>query len=77
MYEREWAKVDVDSLPRVVTPPPGPGFKAMHRRAAEHTEGYSSQVRLSPPMIMEDELALKGLAIIEESIYETERELGY
>jgi hypothetical protein len=28
-------------------------------------------------MIMEDELALKGLAIIEEAIYETERELGY
>jgi len=34
-------------------------------------------LRMSPPMIMEDELALKGLAIIEEAIYETERELGY
>lgn len=34
-------------------------------------------LRMSPPMIMEDELALKGLEIIEESIYETERELGY
>ena len=28
-------------------------------------------------MIMEDDVALKGLAIIEEAIYETERELGY
>ena len=34
-------------------------------------------LRMSPPLIMEDELALKGLAIIEEAIYETERELGY
>jgi 4-aminobutyrate aminotransferase-like enzyme len=34
-------------------------------------------LRMSPPMIMEDDLALKGLAIIEEAIYETERELGY
>ena len=34
-------------------------------------------LRMSPPMIMEDEVALKGLAIIEESIYETQRELGY
>ena len=28
-------------------------------------------------MIMEDDVALKGLAIIEEAIYETQRELGY
>lgn len=34
-------------------------------------------LRMSPPMIMEDEVALKGLAIIEESIYETQKELGY
>jgi 4-aminobutyrate aminotransferase-like enzyme len=34
-------------------------------------------LRMSPPMIMEDDLALKGLAIIDEAIYETERELGY
>lgn len=34
-------------------------------------------LRLSPPMIMQDDLALKGLAIIEEAIAETERELGY
>ena len=32
---------------------------------------------MSPPLIMEDDLALKGLDIIEEAIYETEREFGY
>ncbi len=32
---------------------------------------------MSPPMIMDDDVALKGLAIIEEAIAETERELGY
>jgi 4-aminobutyrate aminotransferase-like enzyme len=34
-------------------------------------------LRMSPPLIMEDDLALKGLAIIEEAIDETEKELGY
>jgi 4-aminobutyrate aminotransferase-like enzyme len=34
-------------------------------------------LRMSPPLIMEDDLALKGLAIVEEAIYETEKELGY
>ncbi len=34
-------------------------------------------LRLSPPLIMEDDVALKGLDIIEESIYEAEKELGY
>ena len=34
-------------------------------------------LRLSPPIIMQDELALKGMDIIEESIAEVEREQGY
>jgi 4-aminobutyrate aminotransferase-like enzyme len=34
-------------------------------------------LRMSPPVIMEDEVLLKGLDIIDESIAETERELGY
>jgi 4-aminobutyrate aminotransferase/4-aminobutyrate aminotransferase/(S)-3-amino-2-methylpropionate transaminase len=34
-------------------------------------------LRMSPPMIMQDEIALKAMDIIEESIYETEKELGY
>jgi 4-aminobutyrate aminotransferase-like enzyme len=34
-------------------------------------------LRMSPPLVMDDDVALKGLAIIEESIYETQKELGY
>jgi 4-aminobutyrate aminotransferase-like enzyme len=34
-------------------------------------------LRISPPIIMPDNLAAKGMDIIEESIYEIERELGY
>jgi 4-aminobutyrate aminotransferase-like enzyme len=34
-------------------------------------------LRMSPPMIMDDDVALKGLAIIEEAICETQKELGY
>ena len=34
-------------------------------------------LRMSPPLIMDDDVALKGLAIIEESISETQKELGY
>ncbi len=34
-------------------------------------------LRMSPPLIMDDDVALKGLEIIEESIYETQKELGY
>jgi 4-aminobutyrate aminotransferase-like enzyme len=33
-------------------------------------------LRMSPPMIMDDKMALKGLAIIEEAIAETQKELG-
>lgn len=34
-------------------------------------------LRLSPPMIIEDDLALKGLEIIDEAIGEVERQLGF
>jgi 4-aminobutyrate aminotransferase-like enzyme len=34
-------------------------------------------LRMSPPMIMEDDMAIKGMDIIDEAIFETERELGY
>jgi 4-aminobutyrate aminotransferase-like enzyme len=34
-------------------------------------------LRMSPPLIMEDDLAMKAMDIIEESIWETSRELGY
>ena len=34
-------------------------------------------LRLSPPIIMEDDMALKGLDIIEEAVDETEKHFGY
>jgi len=34
-------------------------------------------LRLSPPLIITEEIAIKGTNIIEEAIYETEKELGY
>ena len=49
--------------------------KAFHKGLAWIPAGHI--LRMSPPLIMEDDLALKGLAIIEEAIYETEQELGY
>jgi 4-aminobutyrate aminotransferase-like enzyme len=34
-------------------------------------------LRMSPPVVMEDEVLLKGMNIIDEAIGETEKELGY
>jgi 4-aminobutyrate aminotransferase-like enzyme len=34
-------------------------------------------LRLSPPIIMDEEIAAKGMDIIEEALFETEKELGY
>jgi 4-aminobutyrate aminotransferase/4-aminobutyrate aminotransferase/(S)-3-amino-2-methylpropionate transaminase len=34
-------------------------------------------LRLSPPIIMEDDLLLKGFDIIEEAVTEVEKEFGY
>ncbi|MCK4284383.1 MAG: aminotransferase class III-fold pyridoxal phosphate-dependent enzyme, partial [Candidatus Brocadiae bacterium] len=34
-------------------------------------------LRMSPPIIMEDEVLLKGLDIIDEAIGESEKELGF
>jgi 4-aminobutyrate aminotransferase and related aminotransferases len=34
-------------------------------------------LRLSPPIIMDEEVAGKGMDIVDEAIYETEKELGY
>jgi 4-aminobutyrate aminotransferase-like enzyme len=48
MYDRDWARVDVNSVPRLIAPPPGPKSNEMHERAARYMKGYSSQVRLFP-----------------------------
>ncbi len=43
-----WAHVDVNAVPCIKVPPPGPKSQECHRRASEHMKGYSSQVRLFP-----------------------------
>lgn len=48
MYDKNWAKVDVNAVPRMVAAPPGPKSHEMHERAAKYMKGYSSQVRLFP-----------------------------
>jgi len=49
--------------------------KAFQRGLAWIPAGHN--LRIAPPLIMEKEIAAKGLDIIEEAIGETERELGY
>ena len=46
MYNKDWAKVDVNAVPQIVVAPPGPKSGEMHGRAARYMKGYSSQVRL-------------------------------
>jgi 4-aminobutyrate aminotransferase-like enzyme len=48
MYDRSWAKVNVNSVPNIVVPPPGPASQEIHGRASQLMKGYSSQVRLFP-----------------------------
>ena len=43
-YVAEWAKVDVDKLPNMKVPAPGPKSNAIQKRADKFTQGYSSQV---------------------------------
>mgnify|MGYP005841112417 CR=1 FL=1 len=47
-YERNWADVDVNQVPRIVVPPPGPRSQEQHQRASRFMKGFSSQVRLFP-----------------------------
>ena len=37
----------------------------------------NENLRITPPLIITEEVALKGLDIIDEAIYDTEKELGY
>ncbi len=48
MYDKNWAKVDIQTLPSIKTELPGPKSNEMHRRAAKYMKGYSSQVKLFP-----------------------------
>lgn len=44
----KWAHVDLDTLPDVRGPVPGPRSKALHDRCTKHFKGLSSQVKLFP-----------------------------
>ena len=48
MFDKNWSKVDVNSVPRMLVPAPGPKSNEFHERAARYMKGYSSQVRLFP-----------------------------
>ena len=48
MYDKNWAKVDAKSLPKIKTELPGPKSREYHARAAKYMKGYSSQVTLFP-----------------------------
>lgn len=48
MSSKNWASVDVNSIPKIVTALPGPKSKEYHERAAKYMKGYSSQVSLFP-----------------------------
>lgn len=48
MHNKDWAKVDVNTIPNIVTELPGPKSKEYHDRAAKYMKGYSSQVSLFP-----------------------------
>jgi len=47
-YDKNWAKVDAKSLPKMVVPAPGPKSRELHSRAEKYMKGYSSQVQLFP-----------------------------
>jgi 4-aminobutyrate aminotransferase-like enzyme len=48
MYDKDWAKIDVNTVPHMVTTPPGPQSQEVHARAAKYMKGLSSQVQLFP-----------------------------
>ena len=44
----EWAKMDLNSCPRIVVPPPGPRSCDCHERCTRYFKGLSTQVKLFP-----------------------------
>src|SRR5438309_7460553 len=43
-----WAHVDLDRVPNMRVPAPGPKSKALHARCTKHFKGLSGQVKLVP-----------------------------
>ena len=48
MYDKNWAKVDINTVPDIKTQLPGPKSVEYHTRASKLMKGYSSQVTLFP-----------------------------
>ncbi len=48
MYNRDWAKVDINTVPNIKTALPGPKSVELHSRASKLMKGFSSQVKLFP-----------------------------
>jgi len=44
----DWAKVDLDRIPNIQTPLPGPKSNALHARCTKYFKGLSGQVKLFP-----------------------------
>ena len=47
-FQRSYGPVDLEAVPNIVIPPPGPESRRMHDRAAQFLKGYSAQVKLFP-----------------------------
>ncbi len=43
-----WGRVDLNRVPHIVVPPPGPASKSWHDRCTKHFKGLSGQVKLFP-----------------------------
>lgn len=48
LMETEWSHIDLEQVPNMPVPAPGPNSKAMHARCTKHFKGLSSQVKLFP-----------------------------
>ena len=48
MYDKNWAHVDINTVPNIKTELPGPKSKDIHGRAQNIMKGFSSQVKLFP-----------------------------
>lgn len=43
-----WGRVDIQRVPHLPVPPPGPQSKHWHDRCTKHFKGLSAQVKLFP-----------------------------
>jgi 4-aminobutyrate aminotransferase-like enzyme len=48
LVEAGWSHVDLEQVPNIPVPPPGPNSKALHSRCTKHFKGLSGQVKLFP-----------------------------